>query len=80
MQLRTFFSWIYSRAWSRSWIPHLSKTFNLALASQASDAKLLASDWLVLSMHMQVILDPLSLAPGFNPYKGREEEKVQALD
>ena len=34
----------------------------------------------VLSMRMQVILDSSFRSPGFNPYIGREERRVQGLD
>ena len=37
-------------------------------------------DWLVLSMRMQVILDSSFARPGFSPYMGREERRVQGLD
>ena len=34
----------------------------------------------VLSMRMQVILDSSFRTPGFSPYMGREERRVQGLD
>ena len=34
----------------------------------------------VLSMRMQVILDSSFARPGFSPYMGREERRVQGLD
>ena len=37
-------------------------------------------DWFVLSMRMQVILDSSFARPGFSPYMGREERRVQGLD
>ena len=36
--------------------------------------------WFVLSMRMQVILDSSFRPPGFSPYTGREERRVQGLD
>ena len=43
------------------------------------DNGLVIFNWLVLRMRMQVILDSLFARPGFSPYMGREDRRVQGL-